>query len=257
MSIIIHEQDLGQDNVDWIRRITRPGQKDAHDVSGEARDSHGQWTAGGGDDAATLAMLDASLEEQSGKRLEAAALHDYQGGASDQINELLRSGHTTPNLVESIAEIDSLMRPLSEARTLYRAIGSDGLDSLIPERFDSETLVPVPEFDDHAALAASVGTIVRDDGFMSTTSSKSVAGGKVGSDGYVVEINAPKGTMAIDINARDIGDPDFNFESEILIEHGTKMRIDGVSAQRVGGFGRSAFRGNDGKVYVIHMSVVK
>ncbi len=255
MSTVIHEQDLGQDNVDWIRRITRPGQKDAHDVSGEARDSHGQWTAGGGDDAATLAMLDASLEEQSGERLESMALHSYQGSNSDQINLRLREGFqaSTANGREIDAQvkaIDALMQPLSSARVLYRAIGEGGLNELLGD-------TPTNQGYSREAVAALVGKIVQDEGFMSTTSDKGIAGEKTESNApYVVEISAPKGTLAIDIASRDLGDPDYNFEKEVLIEHGTRMRIDSVSDQKVGGFSRARI-GSSGKVYVIHMSVMK
>jgi hypothetical protein len=285
---MIHEQDLGQANVDWIDRtkalaefgITKPDQKG--DVGGHA--FHGNRYTGGiggssqaARDAAEEAMLDAALERQSANKLAVhpkpykvkvggvtsivtpqsanpavRALHTYQGSGSDAMNLRLREGFQASvadgrNQDAQIKAIDSLMRPLTEAKVLYRAIGLGGLEEMLGSRVVS------PKFNGqmlHDALNELKGSIINDKGFTSTTSDKEVGGGKAYHGEVLVQLDVPAGTKAIDIVGRDLGDTDYNFEKEVLLAHGGSYRIDGVSDQPDPSFG------SEYPVYVLHMTAV-
>jgi hypothetical protein len=256
----------------------------------QPRDYHGRFGSGGSA-AAEDATLTAALERESANRLDAhpkpvttmengltvtttpqsanpavRALQTYQGAGSDAMNMRLREGFqaSVADGRETDAEIkaiDSLMRPLETARTLFRAIGDGGLEALLPDLI--HTFPERGEFDDvnrpsqqviNDALSKLVGTVITDKGFVSTTSDIEVADAKVALGEMVVQMDVPAGTKAIDIVARDLGDHDYDFEQEVLLARGGSYRIDGVSSEPSSRFARLE---GESPVYVIHMTAVK
>jgi HK97 family phage portal protein len=160
----------------------------------EPRDSHGRWIAG------------LSSEQKR-------ALRSYMGDDYTTINTMLRAGKKPPGRYgEIVKQMDSAMKsvPRSTAdQTLYRGIDKDGV----------------------AALKVAVGSVIKDAGFVSTSSDLSVA--KSGrsfaartSDNLMMRISVPAGSRVASI-ASLADDPG---EQEMLIGRGASFKVNGWDA---------------------------
>lgn len=210
----------------------------------QPRDFHGRFGGSG------------ALSEQA-----VAALTAWQGNQYEQINEAARAGLVDPTVSDpairwaagQIAAIDSAMAPLSEDKTVYRAIGVGGLEQLLGQQVGRVSFGDPGHMEEsqfHAALEGLKGTIIEDKGFVATTTDREVAGTKVYHGDVIVEMRVPAGVKAVDMNATTHAD-DFGFEKETLLARGQQFRIDGVSSDRVDTYG------TEFPVYVLHMSVIK
>ncbi len=137
------------------------------------------------------------------------ALQGYSGGDYQPINNLLRTG-TSPTegrnpildanyklQVEDVKNAIDAAPPLPANLKVYRKFGRLDLDQFVP------------------------GDIIVDDGFMSTTLSKSAT--DLNFSGDIAEIVIPKGTKSARLGWTDLADhPE---ELEMLFSPGSKMRI--------------------------------
>jgi hypothetical protein len=163
----------------------------------QPRAEDGKWTSGGGGDDGKPDFSqrpDVTEEEHQ-------AVYDYLNDST--INEHLRSGDYMDT-----SELDSVANksPLRTNEVVWRGMHSDGYD----------------------ILKEHVGKEYTDRGFMSTTRDRTIAERY----DYVVRVNLPEGTRAIDMDLfdEDRFDPDSGTygipsERELVVHRGSRWRI--------------------------------
>lgn len=176
-----------------------------------------------GDVAGALAKIaeDSAPAAQAARRgltpAEADSVSMYTVGQFDSINTGLRAGaKLDADLADHVKNIDSALEasPLSAPTTLFRtanagstAIGKSGF----PDRI-------------------KVGQVITDKGYSSTSKTLEGAAGDIASASagksapVVLELSAPAGTKAIDVNSAlaDVASPE---EAEVLLGRGTKYKV--------------------------------
>jgi hypothetical protein len=224
----------------------------------QPRDERGRFGEG---DGSSLGGPGADTEA------ERSALTFYQGNGFDDINEYLRSGNLSTgrgspldeahlNLREAglkgwIKAIDSAMEPMPEGKTVYRAIGMSGSETLLGAPAPLGGAVSgLTNEEVEERLGALVGGTIEDKGFVSTTTDREVAGAKTNLAPIMFEISVPAGTKAVDFTRHStLGDPAYKQEKEILLDRDQKFRVDGV-------IGPTSDYGTTFPVHVLKLSVI-
>lgn len=171
----------------------------------EARDEHGEWTTG--------AVPSGGASED-----EAGALNSYKNEKYDAINRLL-SGRSRPSddlaeTKEAIAHIDAAMArsTITDPILLYRGM-NDAAGRFADDRFVGKDIT-YPTFVS-ASKSETTANLFREDTGVDHTGS------------FIMEINAPKGTHAIDMDRTVPYDGQYS-EREVLLDRGTKLHIDSI-----------------------------
>ncbi len=166
-----------------------------------------------------------------------ASLREYQGNESGITNGYLRGEVTKdayPNadkefwqgLQDRVANIDAAMSPSPTDRTVYRAMGELGAEKLLGTEDNTANMQAA---DLEAKLNQLAGSSIVDNGYVSTSLDKEVAGAKTNMVPILFEINEPKGTPEVSFpDHPGLGDDArYAYEKEVLLEHGQRYRIDG------------------------------
>lgn len=172
----------------------------------QSRDARGRWTRtpGTGDDDAG-----------SGFDPQQLAIHYYTGAGFRKLNEALRSGGDLSNvpsrpvfLRRDGKFVDVEVSPKDAVTNLDNAIAASPLKT-------SKTL-----YRGTSTTPPSVGSVIVDDGYMSTSRSEKGAGYFLRGDGALWEIHAPAGTHALDIN-----EGPNTHEQETVLPRGSSLRV--------------------------------
>jgi hypothetical protein len=184
----------------------------------EPRDEHGEWTSG-------LSGVPSGGQTKDEKR----ALWIYSGDGFRAINNQLRgrtSQYADPGETQKL--IDTLDGAMARSRltsqvTLYRGMadysGKYKTDDLVGQTIKDPTFISTSRSEDEANK------------FFAET-----GGGFDHSNSYIMEITAPKGTHAIDLDNTAWGHQRAYGEQEVLLDRNAKVHID-----RIDHFGRSIY----------------
>lgn len=177
----------------------------AHAYTGKQSEALGATPLHKSVDAATSAKVGKQVQDETAAiakyHPDASAWGSYKGGGYYGINSSLRQGkpNTTANKMKKVFH-DSA-RPIPESISVDRGIGGSA---------------------QHAIRAAKSGSIIQDQGFMSTTwnhaggTEHSAAAGFASGSGLVMRITLPKGTKVLSGT---------EYEKELILGAGSKMRV--------------------------------
>lgn len=148
------------------------------------------------------------------------AVTDYTG--SPDINATLRDKQKLhPYEVEQLKHLDSIFQnaKTKEPITVYRGVSDiQGTPDFVKDLQDGKT---------------RVGTVIRDDGFMSASASKDIIQ-KMEDEGIdapvILRLSVPKGAKAVSI--RDFSS--FPEQNEILINRGSSIKVSKIQRQKNG-----------------------
>ena len=146
----------------------------------------------------TYPMQHLTAEEQKAVKI-------YTGSGYHGINSALREGDTNkwgygPKIKALEAAINK--HEIPQATTLYRGISKESYDSMFGENIQ-------------------IGSIVKDKGFVSTSTSQSFAEGWK-SHGVTLHISMPKGAKGMNVEKiSSVG----SIEHEVILQHGSKFEV--------------------------------
>lgn len=178
----------------------------------QPRGENGQWGSGGSNSVHAGTDYTASELEQ---------ISEYQNGVG--VNNLLRDSND-PNalsFVKSVAE-QRLRDPLYRKQI-------EALDSAIDRGSLNEDTVLYRGVKGDLARMPDEGETFTDHGYMATSHKEDVA---KGFGDTVLEIHAPKGTKALDVN-KALGSKSRYTQDEILLPRGLKLRVRSKTEKRV------------------------
>lgn len=149
------------------------------------------------------------------------AVDDYRGTGFHAINMSLRArqpGDAVGQTVQKLDEAFSLARPVPEAITTYRGVRGEF----------SQRLKAAEEIGE-----LTVGSILTDQGFMSTAMSRDVTNKfMIGEQRHIFEITVPKGTKALFLGKE--------YETELLLDRGSQIQVTHLDKDE---YGRPVIRG--------------
>lgn len=159
--------------------------------------------------AAKANKIVTETEEGLSEDLQTAIKH-YTNGSYQLLNRALRAGQPmTAAQATLAAHLDAAIRKskITQDTTTYRGIAN-------PAKFFGENV--------------TVGTVIIDNGFVSTSKNHSIAE-SFGSSGLVAKIKLPKGSSALDATPMSL----HSSEKEVLLPRGSMFKITGVSGKTV------------------------
>ena len=188
-----------------------------------------------------------------------ASLREYQGNESGITNGYLRGEVTKDSypkaddefwheLQDRVANIDAAMSPSLADKTVYRAMGELGAEKLLGTEDNTANMLNA---DLEAKLNQLTGGSIVDNGYVSTSMDKEVAGAKTNLVPILFEISEPKGTNEVSFpDHPGLGDDArFAYEKEVLLGHGQSYHIDGWRVAPVSEFGTQY------PTHIIHLTV--
>lgn len=191
----------------------RPARKAVKFNENEPRDSHGEWTDGSAPDTHASAHSQRELTKR-----EKEAVVGYTDGNFSALNTFLRNHGSDPADMRfalgttegrihgrTIQNMDGAVQKgtFEQPATLFRGSG--------PGHFNG--LKPGDTFVDH--------------GYVSTSVFRGIAEGFAADDGKIIEIDAPKGTHALDV-AAGLGDPEARYEGERVLGRDHAFKVTAV-----------------------------
>lgn len=175
----------------------------------EPRDDHGQWTEGGG-----LAAVDGDWTEAERHGVIAYTTNGFRG-----MNQRLRGDQY--HAIYPLGAVDELTAAIDRSTTTRDATVYRGLTEFAFNRHFADL---------------HVGDIVQDAGFTSTTRHTSVAESFTYPSGVIVEIQVPKGTHALPMEqVPDMPSNANRAEQEVILQRGTRYRVDAISGRGASG----------------------
>jgi hypothetical protein len=151
----------------------------------------------------------ATESEELGQDLQ-TAIKAYTDGSYSKLNAALRAGKPMDAAQATLAaHLDTAIRKskIKEDITTYRGVKE-------PAKFFGENV--------------KIGTVIVDNGYISTSKNPSTGHGWSG-DGLVAKIKLPKGSSALDVSPMSL----HSSEAEVLLPRGSMFKIVGVSGKTV------------------------
>lgn len=159
--------------------------------------------------AAKANKIVTETEEELSSDIQTSIKH-YTNGSYNALNKALRSGQPMSEAQATLAaHLDAAIRKskISEDTTVYRGIAE-------PAKFFGSDV--------------KIGTVIVDNGFISTSKNTSTAT-NFGGQGLVAKIKLPKGSSAMDVSPLSL----HSSEKEVLLPRGSMFKIVGVSGKTV------------------------